>query len=811
MSTHARYSVRRLAERALSRPDRATPEGCITALLRHLLQCPKKEVEARARELARHGRAVLPECLQAGRPCGPETRRRLSLVFWLLGPSAGAAAALVADWVPLPEAEAALLAMQEFGSTQMLDAMVATSLPYPIWLDETAVERLCRLDSPLAVRALGGFGPARHQAIPFLAHRARQGCQTARESLMSSGLPDAIDILMEVDSYRQFAPDPRFDLWCTGEEQLLQALFRLPFKEWERSANIERLHQLAQHRSEAVRLAALRILLHRPHPSWTTPLMRHCRAGVRLMALSGVYPEHWRQALRDPHPRVRQKAARLLTLEGHSEWTRLLSHPDPLIRAEAERAPRQVILAVLSQGIITRELLQAARGNFPSEVFEYLVMRLIPKAPGHKRRWLAGQLYEWKALVQLLDSPDVHTRRAGAARLLGWARRDVRPWLERESSWTVRTLLAQALCDSMSLIDPGELPGLCAHPVARVAAAAWRRRSRSSVKVEHFHQAMQRPEVTVRKAAMHCWLDAGGYLPPQYWAQADSQLRRRMANQWAQRDLLPTDAPLDWSHHELASLFIVLEGPESFALLAASRLHSPERLRMAARLGWLNRLDLLGSDPELLRAGLLSCPLALDWMARHDVKLPPDLFREILHKANELELLIQEPFLRQFPEAAELLRRARTERRSARDLLASPSPHIRCQAAAALLAEESAELLPLGLADEDVQVRWRFARVALFLGRGEVHLEQVLQHLEFHPGLVRPSLDRVLTQLWAERRSDLVTSRLTLLLAPHRQRPEVRRLLELLAESQWGAATRRLARRLCVAEDEAADDQKPAP
>jgi len=311
MLTYPRASVRKLARRALSRPLPSPASGHITELLRQLLQCPASQVPARARALAQHGREVLPECLEAGRPCGPQTRRRLCQVFWHLGPQARGAEPLLARWLPDPEAEAALLAMEHLGSPLMLDAMVRSVQFYPIWLDQQAVDRLCdlALGSPvetLAVRALGGFGPARGRAVPFLKYLAEKGCLTSLESLLATGLPEAIDALLELNAFQaKLAPDPRFHLWPRHEDHLVQALFRL--ENWQEQR--PRLQHLSQHRSEAVRLAALRLLLRHADPSWAPPLMRHPRPGVRLHAVNGLERPDLEAALNDPHPRVAERAA----------------------------------------------------------------------------------------------------------------------------------------------------------------------------------------------------------------------------------------------------------------------------------------------------------------------------------------------------------------------------------------------------------------------------------------------------------------------------------------------------------------------
>lgn len=331
MLTHPRASVRKLAQRALAPPNRCEPQGCVTDLLRKLLQCPRAEVAARARALAQHGREVLPECLEAGRPCGPQTRRRLCEVFWHLGPQARGAEQMLANWLPQPEAEAALLAMEHVGSPLLLDAMIASTrprrrqrrdwpewpipVPYPIWLDQPAVDRLCELalGSPLeilAVRALGGFGPARRRAIPLLSYLARKGSEDAIESLVASGFAEAIDVLLELGELdSRFAPDPRFSLDSRSQDHLLQALFRLA--NWHQ--HLPRLQQLTRHRCEAIRLAALRVLLGRhPDPTLASQLMRHRRVGVRIQAVLRLEPPDLKRALNDPHPLVRERAARRL-------------------------------------------------------------------------------------------------------------------------------------------------------------------------------------------------------------------------------------------------------------------------------------------------------------------------------------------------------------------------------------------------------------------------------------------------------------------------------------------------------------------
>jgi hypothetical protein len=335
MLTYPRASVRKLAQRVLAPPNRSEPKGCVSELLRNLLQCPRPEVPECARVLALHGRAVVPECLEAGRPCGPQTRRRLCQVFWLLGPLARGAEQMLAGWLPEPEAEAALLAMEHFGSPFLLEAMIESTRPrkwrrrdwpepqpvpiaYPIWLDQQAVDRLCdlALGHPLeilAVRALGGFGPARRRAIPLLSYLARTGSQTAKESLLATGFPEAIDVLLELGELEaRLAPDPRFSLESRSEDHLLQALFRI--ENW--SQHLPRLHQLRDHPREAVRLAALRILLRRPDPSWAPALMRHRRAGVRIQAVGGLEAPDLEAALKDSHPLVRQRAAQRLVDSG---------------------------------------------------------------------------------------------------------------------------------------------------------------------------------------------------------------------------------------------------------------------------------------------------------------------------------------------------------------------------------------------------------------------------------------------------------------------------------------------------------------
>lgn len=501
MLGYSRTSVRKLAVRALAqlkavRALRRAPPGpevswalaiCgglvpersregVTALLAQLRRSPRERAGELAWALGSWGRCIVAECLDAGRQAGPETRRRLCQALWYLGPEARGCEAMLEGWLPMAEAEATLLAMEEFGSGVLLDAMVASAerrpqrrgrpapLPmpeaYPIWLDSAAVQRLTTLTfghEPLlairAVRSFGGFGPARAAALPLLDWLAmNEGPlrETSWEALAACGLPDAMAVLLAV-SPRKTRLEGTGDLAGQHPDRLVPQMFRIDPDNLSDELRA-RLHELRKHRNEAVRLGALRLLFHdaanrrRLGEAWVGPLTRHRRKQVRISAVS-LFPASGLKALRDEEPEVQVAAAVALMRGGAAPWADLLLHENAEIRELAGDDLHLDFLGALQSGVYTPAVFDAALRALPYSVYQFLVRKWIEKVPAWERETLARRLTQSENLTALLESTDVHTRRA-AARTLGGGhfieKSELESYLNGEESWTVRVLLERA-------------------------------------------------------------------------------------------------------------------------------------------------------------------------------------------------------------------------------------------------------------------------------------------------------------------------------------------------------------------------------
>lgn len=819
--------------------DAAGGSEAIPALIKELLRSPPELSGEAARRLASLGPAIVPACLKQGRRSGTEARRRLCQVLWYLGPQARGTEDMLAGWLPDPEAEATLLAMESAGSGAMLQALVRTArrtrrdaeqkavrrmiqfrenlrrcsnptrirpsewpsqiyaLPVggvcPLWLDAGAVSELSRLAFDLdedlriqAVRALGGFGPCRRQALPLLGYLAHHDSEAvrraARESLMASRCAWAIAELMEVDpaetelpvrwdaSYKaagRGCPEGQLDGNC--EDEVLAALFRIQPQHLH-SQQFSAFHQLRQSGSAAVRLAATRVLLWSSDTACLQELLSHPSTPVRARAVQRTNdPELLHAALNDSEARVRLAAAVRLCRWSSPRWETLLLHPDAGVRnlAADSNPPRDSVIAALELGPPNPEMWRAASVCLPNFEFEKMVTDHMVRARAWEKSWMARHLKEPQ---NLLGSPDLHTRRAAAAALL---RSPIVPepaWLEHAHDWSVRVLLIAALTRAIRESDEIEwLRALCRHPEAAVSGPALIQMAHQggSEEVAQVEAGRFRPEAEVRRASLQFLIRFPLSKETQEaWKDPDSQVRKLTCDELARREVLPEDLEESlrigrFVSYEAADLLLRLEGPEYFSEVAADsldHLKDTEKALMARRLGWLNRFEPLAerffqnrcaATARLMAAALTEGSLALDWLARHfellRVSEYPSLVAavgRVLEEANELELLLQMKFLErswvveQFPEQVKLAWKNLDPRRDGRqpgELLGSYNPHIRWQAASHFVCTGDLDLLWDGLRDPDSRVRWRFTRAALAVGFPAGVEWAVLEQADFDP------------------------------------------------------------------------------
>lgn len=562
--------------------------------------------------LGRLGRAVLPECLDACRQAALPTRRRFCRVFWYLGPEAHEASEELASWLPEPEAEAALLALEEAGSVAMVRAFQPDQEQYPVWLDQAAVDELAclafgealRLE---AVRALGGFGPAREAAVRLLLvladDRDRAVGRAALESLVASGHAQAVVRLLREDPQATVLRSLPPHLWLEhlygrDEDAQLQALWRCRPLELS-SRHWERLHELRLGGVPAVRLAALRVLVAIPlaHGPWVREALADREPEARRLALTATLDRKALEAaLSDPDREVRRTGARQLLQHDRTAFARVLLHPDPDVRGIALEEGRNDSFLL----DITRRLWQTGEVNptmlellGPSG--QLLCQALARCAPRH-RLWLARELArsgDVRACHDLLKSSEAGRRRSGAAALRFMAAGlsgplpfDLLEWAAAEPSWSVRTLLLV----TARLLQAREVE-------------AFRRRIEQ--RDPAFLAGWKHPLVEVRLLVREALLEQGRVPPDMEACLSTGQ------------------------HHTREGLdaYLQVGGLEAFRRMARRSLHhldAPGRLLLARRLGALDELEVLADyrreNPEeghrLLDRALRESEQALVWLAR---------------------------------------------------------------------------------------------------------------------------------------------------------------------------------------------------
>lgn len=631
--------------------------------------------EPAAWALSRLGRVALPECLDAARQAAPSRRRRFCRFFWYLGREARGAETLLAGWLPDPEAEAALLALEEFGAPALIE-----QLGGPVWLDQPSVDALAQIifgedrsRAVQAVRALGWFGPACASACRLLRAVEREPVlgEAAQAALVAHGDLDALARSghLTPEFWLPFLEDVDPNLQTAALEHVIphQVPTRLypEIVSWALGSNLERAR------------AAARFLTMVPaaHGAWVEKLLGSPDPELRCLAL-GMWHEPDSLLAALDHPETGLAAARRL-LELGQVGPELLCHPDPRIRAlSAPRAPELVVELAREQ--IFPEWAELV----PVDLLEAALIRAAPGQTG----WLVERLARAWGGQSLLSHPEPRVRRLGA-RVVLLSGQDP-PSLEGETSWSVRALLEEArrrrddgfehlqgwlrgsprlALEALDRLPASELAGgvqvALEHRSARVRARA------GELALEHHLDLdpvwLEDPDASVRRASFRVLAARASEdlsavmalaLIAEGWKDPDPGVRSICVAGLRAARYLPPDLLREGTRFspEAVELLQALAPEDRFARLlsaALAHLEPPEQEEWALFLGRRNLLDHLPLD--LLARALPVAPRAIDWLAARPLPDLPETLRLVLSSAGEVEVLLYRAFFLSSAQSAE--------------------------------------------------------------------------------------------------------------------------------------------------------------
>lgn len=194
----------------------------------HALVLGDEKAECAAWALGRLGRIAVPEILQRYQGASARVRGHLAMACWYMGSEAARAIpALLRD--KSPESAAALLAMEEAASCQMVAARRG-----PVWLDSQAVQELAAIalsdeDRAYAAVSLACFGPDAVSGLPLLLYLARDPDVEVRRALVTSvawgGRPETLPVMLALFEDPDVGHMVSLDSFFESEAHAREALF----------------------------------------------------------------------------------------------------------------------------------------------------------------------------------------------------------------------------------------------------------------------------------------------------------------------------------------------------------------------------------------------------------------------------------------------------------------------------------------------------------------------------------------------------------------------------------------------------------